>query len=565
MKRLVLTLATLWVAVPAWASHDPSRTVTIVVGGFEQDGVAAGGVFGDVRVEALLDEIASLVDLPTTNDPANLNLPNVVTSTQYYGDTAPSYYDVQDHAELAQTTALWGGGVPRYALIVAKFARYMRERSGASQVNFVSASFGSLIVRWLIEKDLEGLAGQGKVARWVSAEGLVAGSWPASQPNLIDLWELVQVPSIDVDHMTYGWVEANLRSPRTDADDPKYGHILMAQMGSTEDHLNQRALTAAMLAADEFQANDGVQGFEDTYFHTLGASAKLEGLPPLRSSYHDDHYSLETDRGAWAQVALFLTQSRRVTITMTRAQVSDIHEGVLFRPAEIVFDSAIYAPSVAGWGISEPLSRQALDGASVPIRLFSSNGQNKFFSQVLFDGMVSPEETELELQLGATEIDLELRYGVVETVTQPFLTDLGGGTLSVPVGQPGTYTFQAGSWNCDLTVALHQYAFSVPTDVMTSEGSAPPLRMALRIVPNPSRSAVRILTEGTGGRENAGPAILRIVDAAGRLVGRLESQAGQPLVWDHRDAAGHLLPPGVYFYDLEMSGQRVQAKGTLLR
>src|SRR5262245_61771330 len=130
MSRWLLPLVVFLLSAPAHASHDPARTATIVVGGFEQDGSQQSGVFGDVKVDTLLDDIAALVSLPTSNDPANLDLPNVVTATQYYGDQAPAYYDAQDLADLAQVTAVWGGGVPRYALIVAKFARWLMERSG---------------------------------------------------------------------------------------------------------------------------------------------------------------------------------------------------------------------------------------------------------------------------------------------------------------------------------------------------------------------------------------------------------------------------------------------------
>src|SRR5262245_53900587 len=102
----------------AAGSHDPRTTITIFIPGFQPDGASHQGVFGDDVPEPLLEEIAALVGLPTINDPLNATIPNVVTSTSYYGDTAPSYYTAQDQAELDAVTAEWGGGVPRYALIV---------------------------------------------------------------------------------------------------------------------------------------------------------------------------------------------------------------------------------------------------------------------------------------------------------------------------------------------------------------------------------------------------------------------------------------------------------------
>src|SRR6185436_3040213 len=116
--------------------------------------------------------------------------------------------------EVEGVTSEWGGGVPRYAAIVARYARHVMEESGATQVNFVSASFGSLIVRWLIEKDVGGLAGEGRIARWLSAEGLLAGNWAASQDDLVGILDAVEPQPIDVEHMSYDWVATHLHSPR---------------------------------------------------------------------------------------------------------------------------------------------------------------------------------------------------------------------------------------------------------------------------------------------------------------------------------------------------------------
>src|SRR5205814_2368669 len=98
--------------------------------------------------EPVAEAVAAFAGLPILGDADGAPPPNVVAGTTYYGDTPPPYYSAADLAEIDQVTAQWGGGVPRYALIVAKYARHVLEISGARQVNFVSVSFGSLIVRW---------------------------------------------------------------------------------------------------------------------------------------------------------------------------------------------------------------------------------------------------------------------------------------------------------------------------------------------------------------------------------------------------------------------------------
>src|SRR5437867_5989207 len=233
-------------AGPGNANYDPNATVTIYVHGLEAIGAVHHGVYGDDFHESLLDTIASFAGLPTIESTGGSPPPNVVAATTYYGDTAPSYYSAADIAEIDRVAAQWGGGVPRYALIVAKYARHILERSGAQQVNFVSVSFGSLIVRWLIEKNLEGLADEGRIARWLSIEGVVAGNWAASHEDLVNLVDVLEPLPIDVEHMSYGWIESNLHSPRTQAADPAYANILVGTVASTDDRYIDAACADAL-------------------------------------------------------------------------------------------------------------------------------------------------------------------------------------------------------------------------------------------------------------------------------------------------------------------------------
>src|SRR5262249_5261401 len=185
MARVLFTvLVACWSAAhvsPAGAGQDPNRTVTVYVHGFDWNGADRHGAYGvDVR-EPLEDSLAAMAGLPVADTTGGPIAPNAVTATTYYGDVAPSWYSPADLAEIARRTAAGGGGVPRYAYIVARFAQHALERSGADQVNLVGASFGGLITRWVIEKDVLGLASGGRIARWLTIEGVVAGNWAASR------------------------------------------------------------------------------------------------------------------------------------------------------------------------------------------------------------------------------------------------------------------------------------------------------------------------------------------------------------------------------------------------
>ena len=565
------------IAARAESSHNPARTATVFVHGFDPSGAAQSGVFGADEVDPLLEQAAALLGLPTTGQPGGLERANVVTTTRYYGDTPPPYYEGADLADLNAVTLAWGGGVPRYALIVAKYARHVLEVSGADQINIMSASFGSLIARWLIEKDVEHLASQGRIARWLSVEGVLAGNWAASQEDLVGLSELVQAPTIDVEHMGYDWVEAHLHAPRREADSAWYASILLGQVGSTEDRLHERALTAAMLSRGAYQPNDGLQGLWDARFATVTDRARFLGRPPTWSVFHDTHFSLQENQAAWAQAVLFLTQSRRVTVTLRAATVHDLHEPssrfLDLRPAEVVFQSRVRSPALAArWGITDAISELTLEGGAPPLRRFERAGDRVEFDQIVFDDFVLAEETVLDLELWAEEIDLELRYGVTETFFEPYFQFLAGGFVQVSVLHNGAYSFVASDWQGDLEVRVFDYPFGVPTDAVTPP-SRRPGDTALLVAPNPFVSQVRIrpawpTAAGSGNTTHAGTrgdATLRIYDASGRLLRALVGPAEQDFLWDGRDRRGTMVPAGAYFYELVTPNTVFTGRGHRLR
>jgi hypothetical protein len=560
--RLLIAVLMIGAASPAFA-QDPPRTATIYVDGFNPDGATLTGVFGVDRRQPLVDSVAAFIGSPVANGGASL-APNVVAATAYYGDTPPPYYTAADRAQLDQITAQWGGGVPRYAAIVGKYVRNVLQRSGARQVNLVSASFGSLIVRWLIEKDVEGLASEGKIARWLSLEGVLAGNWEASRDDLESYLEFLRPLPIDVDHMSYSWVAAQLHSPRTEADQPLYAGMVMGQFVSTDDGFNDGALSALMSSYGEWQINDGVQAAADARFQNVTARSRLMGLPPTLSWFHDGHLDLAHDRAAWAQAAAFLTQRRRVTVTLTSAKVLDLHEAHDWywdwRPAEVVFESRVYSPAIeTRWGVRDPVSTIEKEGAAAPLRRYNQDGETQSFTQVLFDDFVLSNESSLRVALHAREIDYDWRYGVYETAKTPYDDDLGGGLLTVSTLAPGTYTFQAGSWSGTITLTIHDYPF---TSVGVGSTSSPTRETSLAVSPNPHRGEVRIQLEGVS--SPATPATLEIFDLDGRRVRRMTGDLAREWTWNGRDDQGVPARPGVYWFRLVTPQGTWKAKSLLL-
>ena len=568
-SQLVVGLC-LAAALSVLATHaraqDPASTATVFVHGFARDGVEQDGVYGWDRAEALLDSVARLTGMPVA-DGGTVLPPHVAGATDYYGDTAPPYYDSDDVAELAQVTAQWGGGVPRYALIVAKYARNLMQRSGAKQVNFVSASFGSLVVRWLIERDVEGLASSGAIARWSTIEGLLGGNWAASRDRLVGYIDAVEPFPVDVDHMHYDWVETQFAGARVDADNSLYARILIGQLVSSDDRYSGSALSTLMRTEGVWQPNDGVQAVADACFRNVSAGSRLAGLPPVLSYARSNHFTIQDNRGAWAELATFLTQRRRVTVTMTSARVSDLLEPQEWywdwRPAEVALQSRVYSPAVyARWGIFDPISVREKDGAVAPLRRYWRNGETQTFTHVLFDDLVLDEESVLDILLRAEEVDWDDRYGVHETVQAPYYDDMGAGTLRVSAREAGTYTFQGEHWSCTITVAVHTYGFGPPLDVPAPAPLA--RRKALFAAPNPHGAGVRLTL---GGLEPAGgtqPATLEVLDVTGRHVRTLTGDAVAGFAWDGRDESGARAPAGIYLHRLTTARGTWTARSVLL-
>lgn len=122
------------------AVEAPSQVPTVVVRGFDQSGASRTGMFGvDLHNDAATD-LAATLGLPTSD--VSPFARNQVAYTDYYGTQYPPYYNQQDIDELTSVTAAYGGGVPRYALIIAKFVREVMARTGAKQVNLLRQALG---------------------------------------------------------------------------------------------------------------------------------------------------------------------------------------------------------------------------------------------------------------------------------------------------------------------------------------------------------------------------------------------------------------------------------------
>jgi hypothetical protein len=128
---------------------------------------------------------------------------------------------------------------------------------------------------------------------------------------------------------------------------------------------------------------------------------------------------------------------------------------------------------------------------------------------------------------------------------------------------PGLQFYNAGLFVNPATSADASIGIGMPPVSVGPTSAA--LGIGMRVVPNPARGGTSFVVEAN----RAGPLHISVVDVRGRLVRRFEDSlatAGKrTVVWDGRDAAGRLLPAGVYLVTLEIGGRSVSSRISLVR
>lgn len=429
------------------------KTLILYIHGYNNHGADKHQVYGDLRNDTLSDAISLFTGYTVLESLDQKDFHNGIVLTTYYGDTPPAYYTPQDIEEVEAVTKRYGGGVPRYALIIGKFIRHAFKTTGADNVTIISGSMGSLVTRWLIEKDLAHLASDQKIDAWLSVNGVIRGNYPASQSDLVTLVNNIEEQPIDVEHMSYHWIEQNLHDPKSVADSPLYSHIRMGFVSSTQAGEPFGTLMKTI-------PNDGYQRLRDTFFGEVTEAAQYKHLPPTHTLFHQGHIGIKDYSGAWAQIADFLTSRRRVRITLTEATLDNLHEERMplqnKTRAEAVFASTVVSDAVRKkWGIEAAISQRLLTGGALPVHYYHKAGETLHFSQILFDDFVPDDEQQLHLHMRGYELDDAIKYGIHE----PLLGGnerLGETEITLPL-KNGIYALQSDDYSGKIKVEVFDY------------------------------------------------------------------------------------------------------------
>ncbi|UCH33338.1 MAG: hypothetical protein JSV65_12230 [Armatimonadota bacterium] len=450
-KLSVLWLATLVVALAVSAagaaSYNPDTTIICYVHGFDNDGWDRVGVYGDDMYDSDMEHFAAHLGQPGwwTNPTA----PNQIAAVEYYGDTPPAWYTTQDVAD----DAAMPSGMPRYALRVAKYIQHVLNRApGATAVNVVGASMGTEVTRYMIEHDLCGLASNQLITRWCQVVGVTCGNWAASN---IPGWlaALFGGDSPDIDQMTYDWVDTNI-SARTTMNTALYGPMVISSWIATND-------ADDYLTALTNKPNDGTNLCEDCFFWGYTTSAALHQatdgtLQMPGMSFQDTiHTGIADSEGAHAGWCAFAKNNCRVTIKVSRLKALTTGDSWIQGKGEFVFNASITSPRANTlWGIADPMQYLITEGGMAPGVYRYKKYETKYPNCVMFDQIVPPGETQLNVTFWVDELDWHPEfYNVWEN---PFGSDKNLGTTyaTVSTTSDSVVYISCGNYNADLTTTV---------------------------------------------------------------------------------------------------------------
>ncbi len=420
--------------------YDGAKTITVWVHGFtnKKPDEVKKTTYGAVKgCGDLLENLALFgVKRPCGSGAEVEKSPQHMVAVEYYGGVAPSWMTPQDIADVEAYPYDQGAkGLERYARIVAKFARWRMQLSGATHVQFACHSMGCLITRHLIERDLENLASKQQIVRWATNTGVIAGARlarlydnPAIQQGAtaigLELSDFVLMNPDHVMDVTAAWDHALYQ-----ANNPLFQGIWMHHSVATNPKI-QQALGIQLLDLNNpgDEPNDGIMYSLDQYFWAQKASGvsktnKGVALPSTRSYAYFDHMANPESLAAAVVSTAALFHKRKVRVVLEELELyDDLEADGPFDlknqgppPAEVAFEVAVrYDPWLeTTFGKDVLVSEQRIAHRSAEV-VVAEQGKVLKPELVLFAGPVFDAQPSISLDVQVLEADWYPRFGVAE-------------------------------------------------------------------------------------------------------------------------------------------------------
>jgi len=413
------TTLTVW--VHGFYNKSPDEMQNMVYGQAE----GCGGLMTDMGLFG--------VTIPCGDTPQTETLPYQMIEVEYYGGVPAAWLSQEDIDEIEQYPYEGTSALQRYALIVGKFIRHRLELTGATHVNLGCHSMGCLIVRHVIENNIENLAAENRFVRWFSSAGVIGGAQLArlyDNPTIRDAAAMLGMELNDfvimhpdfVQDYTCVW-DHKLHA----GNSPLWGGMLIHHSAACDPRIAE-AINIALIdiSNPDDLPNDGIMFTQDEYFHSQAPAASHvapggEVLAATRNLVYVDHMTLPNTEQAALMAAAGLFHRRKVFITLKLVELYQDREtgsgehGVA--PAEISIESEVrYNPYVSDTFGRDLLLHDDKIAYRTPEMLTLNAGDVlepdlPIFAGPVFDGM-----TDLFLDLKLLEVDWYPRMGVREWV-----------------------------------------------------------------------------------------------------------------------------------------------------
>jgi hypothetical protein len=421
--------------------YDNDTTITVGVHGFynKSPDELAQKIYGEAEsCSGLIGDIEDygITDLPCGNTPDGRLAPNQRVAVEYYGGVPADWLTQEQIDEIEQYPYEGTGALQRYGLIVAKFIRHRLDISGATHVNLACHSMGCLIIRHMIENNLEGLAAENRFVRWFTSAGVLAGAQLArlyDNPTIRDGAQLLGMELNDfvimhpdfVQDITTVW-DHKLHA----GNNPLLAGMLIHNACACDPHIAE-AIGIALLDLNnpDDEPNDGIMYTADEYFHSQNPEASFvtpnqEVLAATHSLVYVDHMTLPNSDAAALKATATLFHSRKVFITLDEIELlndRENHEPFDGEqgdpPAEIIAQSQIrYNPYILNTFGKDILVHDDQLEYRTSEMFTQDQGTTLQPGLTIFEGPIFDEMDALSLDLLILEVDWYPRRNVHEYI-----------------------------------------------------------------------------------------------------------------------------------------------------
>ena len=457
-------------------AYDDPSTITVWVHGFTNNTAdkLKSVVYGGVKGCGDLGNITHDFGIARPCGDVSPTAPNQLIAVEYYGATPAAFLSAADVAEIEQYPYLGGPtGLPRYARVVAKFIRERLATTGATHVNLACHSMGCLISRYVIENDLEHLASDGRIVRWVTSAGVLAGARLArlyDNPAIQQAAGLIGLAVDDFAAMNPDYVQATAAAwdhKLYEGNNPLLGGVLVHHVAGTDPKIPQ-AVNIQLLDLNNpgNEPNDGIMYTLDEYFHAQSPAASVvtksgEVMSATHSFEHLGHMEVSTGEAFRTLAAAGLFHRRKVVVTLESVTLHQDREFSIpdhvdeqgSSPAELVVETQVrYDPyTVPAFGKTSLVQDDQIAYRSPELRVQAA-GASAEPKLVLFAGPVFDEQTSLRLDATLVEADLFPRWNVAEALLFTPNRELAkfGGVVTL-----ADQTLHVGNAYADFDLSIH--------------------------------------------------------------------------------------------------------------